>query len=357
MSEPLMELFKRKKKEKMSNWKPSDDDKVIESGNKDKYKTLFSNTVKFVESIVKKVIDQVDLDSDDVTIEETDMGEYVKLYMFKDIVSFPKNYDKLKEKYPKVFKAENYDDVDGGKLHKWMTDNILRKTTSKSFAEYRYTDMIYNYTKEGVSDTFLGIAISDDYTTISVSMTIYYKKSDLKESSLDFESGEPLMELFKKMKKVKKEVHEKNHPLPKKIQAPSKTTYKQDQIVKEIKDILACAKKVLVDPKYKEFINHGVELAPFYLAMDMSASSISNMELYDEYETGQDFIIVEVDVWDYTKCGARTYQDEGYDTHPVNDAVMEICTEIREYVYKKYPQYQVEIEGDWDTYSIMLTLK
>lgn len=352
--EPILEFLKRKKKEK-TNWNPDEDDKVIDMKDVNKYKSLFTNSIKATEDIVKKVVNDIKLDTDDIEIKETDMGGYTKLYMFKDIVSFPNNYSLLKSKYPKVFNSEEYDDVDGSKLHKWLVDNILKKTQTKGFAEYRYTDLIYNYTKENQNDTFLGIVISDDYERLSISMTIYYKKDNVIKEAVNI-TGEPLLELFKRRQKDVEKHHNDKKPLPEKLRKKEKKEYDVKQVTSEVKKVKTEVAKLFKKEEFKKFLNNGLTITSDEDTFDyMEPRENDNGE--EVYVSGDSFDIVRMDLWDYKEGNPRIIvNDTG--THPVYDAEGLLRKSLSEEIKNKFPNFDVdEYGGDWDTGSIDIILK
>ena len=323
------------------------------------FKKLKKNKLQAVEYDAKQVKKEI-TDIMNITKSLMSKPEYKEVY--KHGMNMSSMSDTMQDKVPengKYKSGENFwivrfdlhkftkcdprnPENDGYKKHPVEEASEKLKAEVKSLVNKKYPH--YDVEVDGDWDTF--------------ALEVVLKNGNVVKESSDTEiNSEPLMELFGKLKKNKKDQHDKKHPLPARVSKPAKKTYPQDQIVKEIKDILAFSKKVISKPEYKEFLNKGAELVPFYTAMDMSASSMSEMELVDEYETNDDFPVIDFDLWDYPKCGARTHEDEGYETHPVDDASMKMCTEIREYVNKKYPHYNVEVDGDWDTYSIMLTLK
>lgn len=187
------------------------------------------------------------------------------------------------------------------------------------------------------------------------------KESNLQESNEINIDGEPLLELFKKRQRDVEKHYNDKKPLPRKISTKNNEDeiirLKQEQVIREIKDILAEAKRILNKPEFKDVNKHGVVVTPYFNAMDKDSTSLSNMELYDEYGTGDEFTIFNFDLWGYDKCSARYPEEAGFDEHPVDTASKELMKQLVMYVDKKYPHYKVEIDGDWDTYSIFVYIK
>ena len=147
--------------------------------------------------------------------------------------------------------------------------------------------------------------------------------------------NELVTEVFKKLKKNKLQAVE----------------YDAKQVKKEITDIMNITKSLMSKPEYKEVYKHGMNMS------SMSDTMQDKVPENGKYKSGENFWIVRFDLHKFTKCDPRNPENDGYKKHPVEEASEKLKAEVKSLVNKKYPHYDVEVDGDWDTFALEVVLK
>lgn len=177
----------------------------------------------------------------------------------------------------------------------------------------------------------------------------YYNKGN-HDNSLLIRMRKISDELEKRKKKDEKK--NKNHN--KKEEVPKAVEHDGNKVRADLNKITIEVKKMMNQPEIKKFVNNGLKLVTGDARYELTDKDS------DVYESGVDeFILIDVDLWDYKGGNPRELMNESPDGwHPVDHAVEKLNNDIRELLKNKFPNfYLAEYGGDWDTGSIEIGLK
>ena len=170
-------------------------------------------------------------------------------------------------------------------------------------------------------------------------------KKAAKKGVKNQEEYEPVAELFDKGKSIsKKEI------------AKANKKYDYTEVVKELNKIVNEVKKICnSNVDIKKFINNGLTLVTGNGVFGL----VSPVDKSTPFESNHEFVLVDIDLWDYKGGNPRIIMHESPDgLHPVNHAEYELRSLIDKLLNEKFPDfYLCEYGGDWDTGSITVALK
>lgn len=132
--------------------------------------------------------------------------------------------------------------------------------------------------------------------------------------------------------------------------------YDYTEVVKELNKIVSEVKKICnSNVDIKKFINNGLTLVTGNGVFGL----VSPVDKSTPFESNDEFVLVDIDLWDYKGGNPRIIMHESPDgLHPVNHAEYELRSLIDKLLNEKFPDfYLCEYGGDWDTGSITVALK
>lgn len=350
-------FFKKKKEEpvKPVKTKPTYKDDygpIVSEKDKEEMIKLFHKAIDDVRKIVKSALPGAKLYDEEPKVRKTQYENATLYHYTIDFISFQDNYNVLrsKAKGSPLDDLEDFTDADGNELYEVLDTLIFNKFKKIGFEEVGYTYGIFDHKKYEQ----LSIVVDEAFEGMGLSLLFAVEP----EEEMINESFEPVTELFGRKKDKKAKAGKKFIKVMKDVKRASKLEYPANDVKLDISKIRYEIKKMFKDEEaLTGLLNNGIEVlkdSDVYEYIDVTV----NEDGKEVYLSGDEFKLVEADLWDYKHGNPREIIDENNGNHPVYDGIERLRSLIGHYLSKHAPHFKVvDNGGDWDTETIDIALK
>lgn len=322
---------------------------IVSEKEKEEMIKLFHKAIDDVRKIVKSALPGAKLYDEEPKLRKTQYENATVYHYTIGFISFQDNYKILrsKAKGSPLDELEDFSDADGNELYEVLNTLLFNKFKKIGFEEVDYTYGIFDHKKYEQ----LSITVDESFEGMGLSLLFAAEPED----EMINESFEPVTELFgrKKNKTGKKIIK-----AMKDAKRASKLEYPAADVKLDISKIRYEIKKMFKDEEaLNGLLNNGINISK-----DIDTFEYIDVTVKEDgsevYLSGDEFKIVESDLWDYKDGNPRILIDENNGNHPVYDGVERLRSLLAYYLTKNMPHFSVvENGGDWDTDSIDIKLK